>query len=140
MVYIILRRMTQAFILLLVTLIIVIAVSCFKPKEIELAEGIETDRLVYIDEDHIPELDDVPVSEAIFEAKWQELWSDEYILIGYRDAVFFTKRNLRGLLAYEIKELRWEIIERKNGLENKKMHGMMSKEQFIIKLNLYESR
>ena len=48
------------------------------------------------------EIDDVPV----FEAKWQELWSDEYILIGYRDAVFFTGRNLRGMLAQEIKELR----------------------------------
>ncbi len=52
------------------------------------------------------EIDDVPVSEEVFEAKRQELRSNEYIYIGYRDAVFFTETNLRTLLAQEIEELR----------------------------------
>lgn len=54
------------------------------------------------------EIDDVTVSEAVFDAKWQELWSDEYMLMGYKDAVFFTERNLRTLLAQEIERLKGE--------------------------------
>ena len=52
------------------------------------------------------EIDGVPVSEEVYEAKWQELWSDEFISIGYNDAVFFTETNLRTLLAQEIEGLK----------------------------------
>lgn len=54
------------------------------------------------------EIDDVPVSEEVYEAKRQELESDEYISIGYDDAVFFTETNLRALLAEEIERLEKE--------------------------------
>lgn len=56
------------------------------------------------------EIDDVPVSEAVYDAKWRELERDEYISIGYRDAVFVDDiLELKSLLAQEI-----EGIEEKN--------------------------
>lgn len=52
------------------------------------------------------EIDNVPVSEAEYDAKYNELWNDDFISIGYNDGVVVEDiKDLKRALAREIEDL-----------------------------------
>lgn len=55
----------------------------------------------------IYEIDGVPVSKEAYHAKWNELWSDDFISIGYDDGILVEDiLNLKDLLTQEAENLK----------------------------------
>lgn len=78
------------------------------------------------------EIDGVPVSEAEYDAKYNELWSDDFISVGYNDGVVVEDiKDLKRALAREIEDL--EIKAKlAAGLDEKQLEALEAYSNFLI--------
>lgn len=78
------------------------------------------------------EIDGVPVSEAEYDAKYNELWNDDFISVGYNDGVVVEDiKDLKRALAREIEDL--EIKTKlAAGLDEKQLEALEAYSNFLI--------
>lgn len=78
------------------------------------------------------EIDNVPVSETEYNEKFNELWSDDFISVGYNDGVVVEDiKDLKRALAREIEDL--EIKTKlAAGLDEKQLEALEAYSNFLI--------